>query len=868
MRSTHSFWKIFLALFVSSAAVGLTAGALIVGFSLADSSVPVIIALFLLIEIFAAIMTGILLRKYLISSLGKLQIFAESILSGKPENAPDNAELAPVIETLDRFVNRIKESDAELEKSSGKLRVLNSEMERIIAERTDELQKANELLEEQIREKQVIEKILYSNEERYYLAAQATSDVIYEHNLVPKNTPVDENGEPINRSSNYKESPDIKWLCERIHPDDSERVMKKLDEVFAQGTKFWTEEYRFCQFDDSYGHILDRGYIIYDENFHPTRMIGAMSDFTERKLAEDALRESEERYRELIENANDIIYTVDLDGRFTSLNNAGQKSLGYNIEEARLKSIHSIVPPEHQTIIQKMMRQGAKGSPRTEFEVDFINSEGERLTLEVSSRIIFQDAKPIGIQGIARNISERKWAENQLRFNALHDSLTGLPNRTLLLNQLRQAIARKHRNPEFKFAVLFLDVDRFKVINDSLGHLIGDKLLIAVSETLKSCVRSIDTVSRLGGDEFVLLLEDVGSLSDAVNVAQRILDSMAQPFLLDGNDIYATTSIGITFSETGYKLPEEILRDADTAMYRAKSLGKNCYQIFDQEMFISAANLLKTETDLRRALDRDELELHYQPIVSLTDGKIIEVEALLRWNHPTEGMVSPADFVPIAEDTGLILPIGNWVIEKACEQLKEWQMLPGGEDLLMSVNLSPKQIARPELASFIESTLDRFSIPPKALNLEITESAIMENAKPAEALLIKLKKIGVWLTTDDFGTGYSSLSYLHRFPIDRLKIDRSFVWNMTSYSKNSEIVRTILMLARSLRMDVVAEGIETREQFLMLQELECHFGQGYLFSPPVNAQEAANFIKDRFLFAEIENLRSLTAEVLDAEYSH
>lgn len=773
--------------------------------------------------------------------------------------------------TFGFFLNKkvaslVSNTEDNRKKSETKIKNIQIEFEQKIAERTEEITKTNKLLEEQVSEREIVEKIYQASEERYYLAAQATHDVIYEHNLVPRKIFQDENGQPIINSKDYKNSPDMIWLEERIHPDDRERIITALDEVFAQGTKYWSEEYRFSQYDDQYAYIFDRGYVIYNENFQPTRMIGAMSDFTERKKAEDALRESEERYRDLIENANDIIYTTDLTGNFTSLNKAGQKLLGYRLEEILNKSIFSIVPPEHVNTVRKMIHLHFKESTRTDFEIELLNSDNERLTLEVSNRIIFQDKQPVALQGIARNISERKWAEAQLRHNAMHDSLTGLPNRALLLNQLRQAIARKRRNPDFHFAVLFLDIDRFKIINDSLGHLIGDKLLCCISEKLKKCVRDFDTVARLGGDEFVLLLEDIRSISDAVHIAERILESISKPFLIEENDIYTSTSIGITFSEKGYNLPEELLRDADTAMYRAKSSGKDCYRIFDHEMYVNAAKLLKTETDLRRALERDEFELHYQPIISLSDGKIIEVEALLRWNHPEKGMVSPMEFVPIAEDTGLIVPIGNWVIKEACCQLKLWQQNGSvDQNLIMSVNLSPKQIARTDLHEFIEQTLRQNEVSPKNFNLEITESAIMENGEIAENLLNQLKDLGVWLTTDDFGTGYSSLSYLHRFPIDRLKIDRSFVNDMNSHSKNSEIIRTILTLARSLRMEVVAEGIETKEQLALLKALDCDFGQGYIFSKPVNAIEAGKLF-DKNFFADIFDHNSLFKETLDTKF--
>ena len=867
MLKSTTFWKIYLIFIAFFIFFGAIAGVFLYFGNISNNLT--ILSLYLAIAgILFTLAAGFFIKSQIFIPLRQIKEFADSIVKGRfnrgiPFNKND--EFGQIAYSINELASNISIAEKERAKAELALKTVHFEMEQRIAERTDEITETNKLLEEQIREREIVEKIYQASEERYYLAAQATHDVIYEHNLVPRKVSHDENGQPIINSKDYKNSPDMIWLEERIHPDDRERVISALDEVFAQGTKYWSEEYRFSQYDDQYAYIFDRGYVIYNENYQPTRMIGAMSDFTDRKKAEDALRESQERYRDLIENANDIIYTTDFEGNFTSLNKAGQKLLGYTLEETLQKSIFSIVPPEHQNTVRKMIRLQFRESPRTDFEIELLNSDGERLTLEVSNRVILQDSKPIVIQGIARNISERKWAEAQLRHNAMHDSLTGLPNRALLLNQLRQAIARKRRNTDFHFAVLFLDIDRFKIINDSLGHLIGDKLLCSIAETLKNCVRDVDTVARLGGDEFVLLLEDIRSISDAVHVAERILESVSKPFLIEENDIYTSTSIGITFSEKGYSLPEELLRDADTAMYRAKSSGKDCYQIFDHEMYVNASKLLKTETDLRRALERDEFELHYQPIISLSDGKISEFEALLRWHHPEKGMVSPMEFVPIAEDTGLIVPIGNWVIKEACRQLNIWQ--ENGlvdQNLIMSVNLSPKQIARDDLHQFIAQTLDEMKISPKNFNLEITESAIMENGEIAENLLNQLKDLGVWLTTDDFGTGYSSLSYLHRFPIDRLKIDRSFVNDMNSHSKNSEIIRTILTLARSLRMEVVAEGIETKEQLSLLKALNCDFGQGYIFSKPVAATEAEKLFEKNF-FDDNFDLQSLFPETLNTE---
>ncbi len=439
-------------------------------------------------------------------------------------------------------------------------------------------------------------------------------------------------------------------------------------------------------------------------------------------------------------------------------------------------------------------------------------------------------------------ITERRIAEAKLIHDAFHDSLTGLPNRLLFIERLGRVIQRSKRLKDYFFAVLFLDLDRFKVVNDSLGHLLGDQLLIAFVRRLEVCLRSIDTVARLGGDEFVILLDGIKDISDATQIADRIQKELTLPFNLDGHEVFISTSIGIALSTTGYDQPEEVLRDADTVMYRAKALGKARHEVFDKDMHARAVELLQLENDLRRSLERQELQVYYQPVVSLKTGRIDSFEALVRWQHPCRGMVSPADFIPIAEETGLIVPIGYWVLNEACRQISVWQKLdPARSPLTISVNFSGKQFSQPNLIKQIANILEETNLDGSSLKLEITESVLIESAESAAAMLLQLKKLGVEVYIDDFGTGYSSLSYLHRFPIDALKIDRSFINRMGSY-ENLEIVQTIMTMAHNLDMSVVAEGIETEQQLIQLTQLQCEYGQGYFFSKPLNSEAAGALI--------------------------
>jgi diguanylate cyclase (GGDEF)-like protein len=474
-------------------------------------------------------------------------------------------------------------------------------------------------------------------------------------------------------------------------------------------------------------------------------------------------------------------------------------------------------------------------------------AEGERLNEGLEQRVSERTSE------LEKEVAERKQIEEQLLHNAFHDALTGLANRALFVDHLKLAIGRAERHEAYRFAVLFLDLDRFKFVNDSLGHTFGDQLLVAIARRLETIVRPGDTVSRLGGDEFTALLDDLKDADEAEAVAERLQRELAMPFNLGGHEVFVTVSIGVAVSREGYLRPEDILQDADTAMYRAKRLGKARHEMFEQGMRAHAADVLGLERDLRQAIERRELFLEYQPIVSLDTGVLRGFEALVRWRHPERGVIPPLKFIPIAEETGQIIPLGIWVLEEACRQMRRWQDLsPAGEPLTMSVNLSGKQFMRSDLLEQVQGVLRETGLDPRSLKLEITETVVMENIDTATRTLAQLRALGVELSIDDFGTGYSSLSYLQSFPVSTLKIDRSFVSRMTESDGTAEIVRTIMRLARSLGMDVVAEGVETEGQRARLTDMDCEFGQGYYFSKPMGGEDVEAVLFNRLPPAGLE----------------
>ena len=440
-------------------------------------------------------------------------------------------------------------------------------------------------------------------------------------------------------------------------------------------------------------------------------------------------------------------------------------------------------------------------------------------------------------------LDERNKMQKKLAYEAFHDSLTGLPNRALFTNRLEQILKQRERDHQVSFSVLFLDLDRFKVINDSLGHLMGDALLQEVAQRLEECVRPEDTVARLGGDEFCVLLKGVDNARDAAITADRIIDSISKPFQLNEQTVFTSTSIGVTISNDSYKKPDDVLRDADAAMYHAKESGKARYALFDVEMHNAAMKRLKIENDLRHALERNEIKVFYQPIIDLPTGRLVAFEALARWIHADLGFIPPDEFIPIAEETGMIHSIGQFILHHSLGTLKFWQtQYPQAKDISISVNFSSKQIEHHDLLSEIEMALNENQLPAKALKVEITEGLLIENAELAQQLLKSLAEQDIQVLLDDFGTGYSSLSYLHKFTLHTIKIDRSFIYQMDHSEEHHTIVKTIAYMCKHLKKGVIAEGVESEKHTKMLKELGIQHAQGYFYSRPVSGEDAKELI--------------------------
>lgn len=559
----------------------------------------------------------------------------------------------------------------------------------------------------------------------------------------------------------------------------------------------------------------------------------------------NAMQESEARFRSSFNYATVGMALVSPEGKWTQVNQSLQNILGLREEDFLSTYYQDILSPSDlPEVIKKTQSLLDDKTPAFQTEVRFLNKDRKEVwgALGVSTARDLQGNLRHFIFQV-QDVTLRKKAEEKLRHDALHDALTGLPNRKALLANLKKALTNSSDKKDNLLATLFLDLDGFKIVNDSLGHNVGDELLQVIARRLLECVRTHDTVARLGGDEFTILLEKVHDISQVIVVAERIRDSISKPITLQGHEISLNASIGIATTELRYSSPNEMLRDADAAMYQAKARGKGCYVIFDENMYANATRNLRLANDLRKAIEQNELELFYQAVKSLETNEVSRFEALMRWNHPKFGLLAPPDFIPIAEENGLITKLDNWGMAEACRQLREWQIAnPELEDFVISVNASNKQFAQVDFIESVRKILKDTGLQPKCLQLEITESAMAKNLHNTVDVLKDLNSIGVKVALDDFGTGYSSLNYLHELPITTLKIDRSFITRMNCETNGAEIVKTIISLARNLKMEVVAEGVETNEQLEKLREIGCDLGQGYLFSRPIAADKAIKLV--------------------------
>jgi len=565
----------------------------------------------------------------------------------------------------------------------------------------------------------------------------------------------------------------------------------------------------------------------------------------ERKSNHKALKQNEEKFKELFNNAIDGIFIYELSdeglpGKFIEVNDVACLKLGYTRDELLNMTPLDIAASETVPEISKTFKKLLSQTNLT-FEKIHVTKSGLKIPMEINAHI-FNWNKQRVVQSIARDITDRKRAEETIRRQAYYDVLTNLPNRTLFKDRLEQGMKNAHRNKQM-LAIIILDLDRFKNINETLGHLLGDKLLVAVSERLLGIVNENETIARFGGDEFALLLPQINKIEEATDHAQKIIELLTTPFKLNEHELHVTTSIGVSFYPDDGTSSELLLKNAETAMYRAKDQGRNNYQLYASGMNVSAFKQLLMENSLRRALEKEEFVIYYQPQISLITQKIIGAEALVRWQHPDLGLVFPNEFIGLAEETGLIVPIGEWIIKKVCEQSKKWQA-DGFEKMCIGVNLSARQFQQLNLVSTIAKIIADTGLDPQCLGLEVTESIAMKNADFTIAALNEFKKMKIHLSLDDFGTGYSSLSYLKRFPLETLKIDRSFVRDITTDPNDAAIVNAVVALAHSLKLNVVAEGVETEGQLTFLKSHQCDNVQGYIFSHPLSEINFLKFVKE------------------------
>jgi len=538
------------------------------------------------------------------------------------------------------------------------------------------------------------------------------------------------------------------------------------------------------------------------------------------------------------------LFECSPDGEFTRVNATFAQMFGYESSAEFLKYVfnYSALSADSERE-EEYFRHLREVGEVTGWETQFYHYDKRTMWFEVNAREVRDESGTLlCIEGAAQDISRYKTREDELMRHAFHDKLTGLPDRALFLERVERCIKRRARRQDYWFAVLFLDLDRFKIVNDSLGHSAGDQLLISAARKLESSLRPGDTVARLGGDEFAILLDDINDLADATSVADRIQYLFTAPTVIEGHEVFTTASIGIALISRNHQQPNDVLRDADAAMYRAKAGGKARFAIFDAEMHADGKNVLQLEADLRQALKNREFQAKFQPIISLGSGRVVGFEAFLRWQHPTRGMVSPADFVGLAEETGLLVAIDRWMLGEACRRMASWQArFPAHTLLTMSVNMSSRQFAQSDLMDEMERILRRAGLEPRSLRLEMTEKSLLASPDATESMIKKLNALGVQISLDDFGTGYSSLAHLHRFNFDALKIDRSFITHLDD-ARNEEIVRAIINIAHNLNMTVVAEGVETVEQLARLRDMKCHCAQGYLFSEALDGDAVLDLI--------------------------
>jgi diguanylate cyclase (GGDEF)-like protein/PAS domain S-box-containing protein len=699
------------------------------------------------------------------------------------------------------------------------------------------------LMQRGLRQQALIQEELRKSEERWHFALEGAGDGVWDLDVPSGRIIFSQRWHEIFGYGEHEFGDDYQAWADHLHPEDRESTLAAVQDCLEGKQGQHSIEFRLRCKDGSWKWVLGRGKVVSRNQLgKPLRMVGTVTDITERKRTEESLRESEERYRSLFDHTLEgiahcrMLYERDQPADFIYLD--------VNSAFTRLTGLHDVAGKRASEVIPGIQDSNpelfniygrvAAGGPPEKFET-YVSGLG------IWFAVTAYQAGPGCFIAVFDNITQRKQDEARLDFLAYHDLLTGLPNREMARDHFKLALAYAERNAG-KVALLFLDLDRFKNINDSLGHTVGDVLLKEVARRLQECVRMTDTLSRQGGDEFVILLSDIKDVNAVTAVADKILERLSLPFSVEQHMLAISVSIGVALYPDDGKDFDSLLRKADTAMYQAKESGRNTCYFFDQQMNIDADERLHISNSLRRALEQHELVLHYQPMIEISDnGRLVGAEALLRWNHPQQGLIMPDRFIPVAEDNGLIIPIGAWVLYEACRQMAAWHAA-GFAEMVVAVNLSALQFKRGDLEQTIVDALSKTGLEPQYLELELTESILIADAENVLQKVQHLKNMGLKLSVDDFGTGYSSFAYLKRFAVDKLKIDQSFVRGIDTDHNDAAIVRAIIQMARSLNLRTIAEGVEDQAKLKHLKLYHCDEAQGYHIGKPMPAAEFASFL--------------------------